>query len=192
MKMFGNFSVFQGSNTGATGSGPTPYPANKAETSSPSSIVLKENAGTTIPASKGDEQGTLKGMVSQTSMQKTDFITVTGPTRIGNRTPTPDAVEESHMPKGILAEEKTVRKDLATNHDKVELHDENKRQREKVYVERQEIFGGTVGRMTDGRSTPTPTDGTTDSTGPRQSTGTGGVDLESKHRKGDPGDGDEA
>jgi hypothetical protein len=176
---------------------PIPYPANKTETSEASKVKISDptQKEKTIPSTTGNEAGSLKGVVSSSTKGKQEFVNfsfdILSPTT-GNSTPLPDAVDESHRPKPILAEEKPKRKDLATNHDKVELHDENKRQQEKVYVEREEIFGSMVGRMTDGRSTPAPTDGTTDSAGPRQSTGTGGVDLESKHRKGDPGDGDEA
>jgi hypothetical protein len=184
----------QGSSENAGGSGakPIPYPTIRTEPSDKNStkvLIGSEPSKSEVPKTSGDEAGALKGMVSSGTKPKAEFNFTFD---VGSSTPSPDAVDESHSPKPILAEEKPKRKDLATNQDKVELHDENKRQQEKVYVERQEIFGSMVGRMTDGRSTPTPTDGTTDSTGPRPSTGTGGVDLESKHRKGDPGDGDDA
>jgi hypothetical protein len=194
--MFGNFPK-SNENTGSSVGKPIPYPTT-GETSdrTSSKVPIKtEPSNSGVPKTSGDESGTLKGTVSAGAKPQPGFtdFTFDGSTKTkGNSTPSPDAVDESHTPKRILAEEKPKRKDLATNQDKITLHDENKRQQEKVYVEREEIFGSMVGRMTDGRSTPTPTDGTTDSTGPRPSTGTGGVDLESKHRKGDPGDGDEA
>jgi hypothetical protein len=183
--------------TGSSGAKPIPYPTNTdTDRTTSSKVPIKtEPSSGGVPKTSGDEAGTIKGTASSNTKGKPEaetftFSFISSPE--GIITPSPDAVDESHVPKPILAEEKPARKDLATNHDKVELHDENKRQQEKVFVERQEIFGDMVGRMTDGQSTPTPTDGTGDSSSPRQSTGTGGVDLESKHRKGDPGDGDEA
>ncbi len=203
--MFGNtglISMAEGSVSETPNAGspsPTPYPKSESSnTSSKTTIETKKETSMEIKPVNGNESGTLKEMRLASVMKKDSIMMMGAPSVIGNpsamnsfRTPTPDSVDDSHVPEAIRGKE-PERKDRATKEDQVTLHDENKRQQEVVYVERQEIFGSMVGRRTDGRSTPVTSDGTTDPNGPPSDNGTGGVDVNTLHPKGDPPDGEEA
>ena len=203
--MFGNtslISIAEGSSSKTENAGspsPTPYPKSEQSNTNDTSKFIetkRPEISMEIKPVNGNESGTLKEKTSGSVMKK-DSIIINAPSVIAVlstnnnfRTPTPDSVDDSHVPEAIR-HKAPEREDRATKEDQVTLHDENKRQQEVVYVERQEIYGSMVGRRTDGRSTPAPTDGTTGSNGPSSSNGTEAVDVNILHPKGDPPDGEE-